>query len=160
MVLPGSSCLYGILLFDGPTVVIINLFVKSGRCCLSRSLALFHELDHDDRSAHLAENHHDKQHDKATQLLVDQVEGKHAVDESTREEDQAEEDGDGEDADVEAFHLGGDGWLEVDRVRDCGFELAAVLEDRDAENKEGNAGEGADPLVKSIRITLANLIVI
>ena len=45
-------------------------------------------------------------------------------------------------------------------MRDCGFELAAVLEDRDAENKEGNAGEGADPLVKSIRITLANLIVI
>ena len=109
MVLPGSSCLYGILLFDGPTVVIIYLFIKSGRCCLSRSLALFHELDHDDRSAHLAENHHDKQHDKAAQLLVDQVEGKHAVDESTREEDQAEEDGDGEDADVEALHLGGDG---------------------------------------------------
>ena len=45
-------------------------------------------------------------------------------------------------------------------MRDCSFELAAVLEDRDAEHEEGNTGEGADPLVKSVRIALANLIVI
>ena len=114
MMLPGPTCLC--IFVDGPAVVIIDFFVtacpKSGQLpsCLSRPLlSLLHELDDDDRGAHLAENHDDKQHDKATQLLVNQVESKHAVNESAREEDQAEKDGDGEDADVEAFHLGGDG---------------------------------------------------
>ena len=59
---------------------------------LTLVFALLHELDDCHRSANFAEDNDADEHDEAVELLVDQVEGKHAVNESSREEYQTEED--------------------------------------------------------------------
>ena len=96
---------------------------------LSHTSPFAHQFDgnegrHDFRRDDNADKHHE-----AVQLLIDQIESKHAVNEGPREEDQTEQNSDGQDTHVEALQLGGKSRLEVDGVRDGGLQLTAILQD-------------------------------
>ena len=52
--------------------------------------------------------------------------------------------------------MGGHGRLQVDGVRDGGLQLAAILEDRYAQDEEGDACKGAHPLVELFILTRCN----
>ena len=113
-------------------------------------LSFLHEFDDGDWGAYLAQDNDAKEHRKAVQLLIDQVEGKHAVDQSSREEDQTEQNRDWQDPDVKTFHLCSDRALEIYSVRDRGLELGAVLKDRYTKDQKRDACEGANPFVKGL----------
>ena len=75
----------------GSDEVIVLCFVSDK---IGSPAALLHEPDNGDRRARFAENYDAEQHDEAVELLIDQVEGEHAVNEGARQEDQAQKDRD------------------------------------------------------------------
>ena len=164
MVLPERYFSPSIMIVYRAFVVIIDVIIAIWRgkfsTGLRRFLTFLHELDNSAGRAHLGEDHDDQTHDIATQLLVDQVKRKHAVDESSCKEHEAEEDRDRQDSDIKSFHLSGYGRLEVYRVRNSRLKLTAIFEDGYAKDEEWYAGKGTNPLVESVSITLSDLLVI
>ena len=63
--------------------MIVNLGFFVERVCRLNLVSFFHKFDDGHRSADFAEDYNAKEHDEAVELLVDQVEGKHAVDQSS-----------------------------------------------------------------------------
>ena len=72
--------------FLDSSVVIVNLGFFVERVCRLNLASFFHQFDDCHWSADFAEDYNAKKHDKAVELLVDQVEGKHAVDQSSWQE--------------------------------------------------------------------------
>jgi len=74
-----------------PRVNIVDV-VRVHRTVILFALSTWpHQAHYSDWSAHLAEHHDTKQHYERVQLLVNEVEGEHAVDKGSREENQTEQ---------------------------------------------------------------------
>lgn len=72
--------------FFDSSVVIVNLGFFVERVCRLHLASFFHQLDDGHWRADFTENYNAKEHDEAVELLVDQIEGKHAVDQSSWQE--------------------------------------------------------------------------